>query len=529
MNYLKLKLIYIDMPSTKRPAFNHATFLSLGCALELSIPDIIHNHGKPIMIQQLVSELNIPVEKTLHLQRVMRLLTHSKFFSFTQLHAREDKDEKEGYVLTASSKLLLKNTSENLPNFLPFVNLSLDPVLLTPWQFCWLMLTGQAQVQDSCMPKYLRLNNMSAITSTSSPPKETSSMSLQIPTLTATNYTTWAIKMEAVMDAQGLWESIEPPSGVVGDEKKNKTARAFIFQAIPEDVLLQVAKKKTAKEIWDSLRTRYVGADRVQKARLHTLTSEFETLKMKDGESIDDLAGKLNGLASKHTSLGSTLDDGKLVRKLLDSVPDRYLQLVASMEQYSDVDEMPFEEAVGRLKAYEDRLKLRQGNTGGENGLLLTKSDSNTDHKPPGKTHSTGGLGRGWSGDRGGRNGGRGRGSNRGRGGRWGGSPHQEPKNTYRKPKDRKHIKCFKCDQFGHYASECETGKKPSDEIHLTQEEETSLLLTIGGDETTAMVLLNEEKVFPRQYDEENKRSRDTWYLDNGANNHMTGLKVMFA
>ena len=46
------------------------------------------------------------------------------------------------------------------------------------------------------------------------------------------------------MDAQGVWESIEPTAGLTVDEKKNKMARAYIFQAIPEDILMQVAKKK---------------------------------------------------------------------------------------------------------------------------------------------------------------------------------------------------------------------------------------------------------------------------------------------
>ncbi|XP_035830953.1 uncharacterized protein LOC118480289 [Helianthus annuus] len=214
--------------------------------------------------------------------------------------------------------------------------------------------------------------------------------------------------METVMDVQGLWESIESPANVVLDEKKNKTARSFIFQAIPEDVLLQVAKKKTAKEIWKSLKTRYVSANRVQKARLHTVTSEFESLKMKDEESIDDFTGKFHGLR---------LEDGKLVRKLFDAVPDRYLQLVASMEQYSDADSMPFEEAVGHLKAYEDRLKLRKGNTSSESGLLLTQSESHLGQKSLGKGYSSGGKGRGSNVEQGGRHNTWGRQSHRGRGG----------------------------------------------------------------------------------------------------------------
>ncbi|KAK9055918.1 hypothetical protein SSX86_027005 [Deinandra increscens subsp. villosa] len=117
-----------------RHLFNYATSMSLGCALELGIPDIVHNHGKPITIQELVSNLNLPIDKTHHLQRLMRLLIHSNFFSITKIHGQEDEDEKEGYVLTASSKLLLKNNQPNGPNLLPFANLVLDPVFVTPWQ-----------------------------------------------------------------------------------------------------------------------------------------------------------------------------------------------------------------------------------------------------------------------------------------------------------------------------------------------------------------------------------------------------------
>ncbi|KAJ9567258.1 hypothetical protein OSB04_003224 [Centaurea solstitialis] len=81
------------------------------------------------------------------------------------------------------------------------------------------------------MPKYLKLEDMSIVTQQG---KESGSIPFQCPVLTSTNYTTWAIKMEAIMDAQGIWESIEPQNRVAVDEKKNKAARAFIFQAVPE-------------------------------------------------------------------------------------------------------------------------------------------------------------------------------------------------------------------------------------------------------------------------------------------------------
>ena len=86
-----------------------------------------------------------------------------------------------------------------------------------------------------------------------------------------------------------------------------------------------------AQEVWDSLKIRYLGAERVQKAHLQTLKSEFEVLRMKGGETIDKFAEKLRGMVTKYSSLGATLEDSTLVRKLLDSVPDKFFQLVASI------------------------------------------------------------------------------------------------------------------------------------------------------------------------------------------------------
>nr|GEZ51317.1 putative zinc finger, CCHC-type [Tanacetum cinerariifolium] len=186
--------------------------------------------------------------------------------------------------------------------------------------------------------------------------------------------------MKAIMDAQGLWESIGPAAGVAADEKKSKMARAFILQAIPEDILMQVAKKKTAREVWVT-----------------------ENL---DDESIDEYAEKLSGMISKYNSVSATLNDKEPVRKLFDTVTEKYIHLIASVEQYSNVEEMPFEEAIGRLKAYEDRLRLRQGGSTEENSLLLTKAEGHTMNKQNNK--EPGGRGRGWNGDRGGRGGTRG-------------------------------------------------------------------------------------------------------------------------
>ena len=174
-----------------------------------------------------------------------------------------------------------------------------------------------------------------------------SSVSMSYPVLSPAGYTAWAIKVEAILDAQGLWEAVSPSGNGVVDAHKNKTARAQLLQALPEDILMQVSTKKTAKEVWESLKTRFVGADHVKTARLATLKGDFDKLCMVDGDALDDYAGKISGMAAKFAGLGSTLEDAAMVKKLLDTVPDHLYPAVAGIEQLCDVEKMAFEEASG--------------------------------------------------------------------------------------------------------------------------------------------------------------------------------------
>ena len=95
---------------------------------------------------------------------------------------------------------------------------------------------------------------------------------------------------------------------------------------------------------------------------------------MAEEEQLDDYAGKISGMAARYASLGSTLEDAAMVKKLLDTVPDRLYSAVAGIEQFCDVETMAFEEALGRLKAFEERSR-RRTQAGGERSdgqLLLT-------------------------------------------------------------------------------------------------------------------------------------------------------------
>ncbi|KAL3509275.1 hypothetical protein ACH5RR_028676 [Cinchona calisaya] len=104
--------------------FNFINSMSLKCAIQLGIPDIIHKHGQPMTLAKLIDSLPINRVKTHFIYRLMRILIQSGFFKISENH------EEKGYILTPASKLLL---SDNPLNVSPFLLAMLDPILTDPW------------------------------------------------------------------------------------------------------------------------------------------------------------------------------------------------------------------------------------------------------------------------------------------------------------------------------------------------------------------------------------------------------------
>ncbi|GJX50527.1 hypothetical protein Tco_0277372 [Tanacetum coccineum] len=165
--------------------------------------------------------------------------------------------------------------------------------------------------------------------------------SYQCPVLNNTNYTLWALRMKKILMANGVWDLIEGTSTSKEiDVKKDSSASAYLFQGLPEDLQMQVAGCETAKEIWDSLKSRFIGTEDIQQAHSQQLKSEFERLLMKEDESIDSFARKLMSIITKAATCGLTFDEQTKVRKVLNVVPDKFLPVVATIEMIGTTEIM---------------------------------------------------------------------------------------------------------------------------------------------------------------------------------------------
>ena len=80
------------------------------------------------------------------------------------------------------------------------------------------------------------------------------------------------------------------------------------------------------------------------------LTTRFKKLKMGDEESFDSFYGKLNEIVIAKLNLGEKIEDAKVVRKILRSLPESFHAKVTAIDEIKYLDEIKIQELIGSLQ-----------------------------------------------------------------------------------------------------------------------------------------------------------------------------------
>jgi hypothetical protein len=86
------------------------------------------------------------------------------------------------------------------------------------------------------------------------------------------------------------------------------------------------------------------------------LFSKFEEIKMLEEETFKEFYTKISDLRNSMGSLGKSISDVKLIRKILRSLPERFRIKVTTIEESKDLEDMKIEELVGSLQTYKYSL-----------------------------------------------------------------------------------------------------------------------------------------------------------------------------
>jgi len=90
---------------------------------------------------------------------------------------------------------------------------------------------------------------------------------------------------------------------------------------------------KSTKEIWDKIILSYEGDSQVKCARLETLIIQYETLKMRNDESIASYFLRIDEVVNCMKNLGEEKKEVTLIEKVLRSLFSKFELKVSAIEE----------------------------------------------------------------------------------------------------------------------------------------------------------------------------------------------------
>ena len=97
-----------------------------------------------------------------------------------------------------------------------------------------------------------------------------------------------------------------------------------IFNVVSMKEFKRISNVVVTYTAWNILQTVHEGTKAVKINKLQQLTSKFESIRMSDDESFDELYAKLNDIVNSAYNLGEIYDQNKIVRKILRSLTEDF-------------------------------------------------------------------------------------------------------------------------------------------------------------------------------------------------------------
>ena len=213
-----------------------------------------------------------------------------------------------------------------------------------------------------------------------------------------------------------------------------------------ERIFPRISAATKSKQAWDILQTAYQGMEKVKKTKLKTLRRDFESLDMKESDTIDSFFTQILGVVNQIISHSETLEEERVVERIFRCLSPIFDSIVVAIEESKDLSQISVDEIHASLIFHEHRLNGRM-HTSLEHAFKRQVSISHD--RGMGRTHF---RGRGGNSNRGGR---RSSSSSSGRG-----IIHNSTQNAFQnQPQgqryDKSSIQCHYCKKFEHYLNGC--------------------------------------------------------------------------
>ncbi|WVZ01479.1 hypothetical protein V8G54_027548 [Vigna mungo] len=192
----------------------------------------------------------------------------------------------------------------------------------------------------------------------------------------ANDFGLWKIKMEAILIQQGCDEALKGESrmsGTMTQEEKKKMgdkARSAIILCLGDKVLREVAKEKTAAEIWAKLESLYMTRSLAHRL---CLKQQLFSFKMSESRTIEEQIAEFSKIVDDLENIEVKLEDEDKAVILLNALPKTFEHFRDAL-LYGKDQVITLEEVLTSIRTKEfQKLQDSKTTEEGASGLIAVK------------------------------------------------------------------------------------------------------------------------------------------------------------
>ncbi|GJR40499.1 putative ribonuclease H-like domain-containing protein [Tanacetum coccineum] len=182
--------------------------------------------------------------------------------------------------------------------------------------------------------------------------------------LAHTDYPIWEVIQNGnrpvliTTDTQGQIKILPPRTAeeILARERERK-ARTILLMALPEDHLAKFHKMTDAKELWESIKSRFGGNDESKKMQKYILKQQFECFSVSNSEGLHKGYDRFQSLLSQLEIHGAGVSTEDANQKFLRSLPFAWSQVSLIMRTKPGVDSLSFDDLYNNLRVFENNVK----------------------------------------------------------------------------------------------------------------------------------------------------------------------------
>ncbi|GLJ14875.1 hypothetical protein SUGI_0242010 [Cryptomeria japonica] len=164
------------------------------------------------------------------------------------------------------------------------------------------------------------------------------------PLFDGTDYVFWKIRMETYLISVDLnvWNIVTTkytvpsiiPTGPDDKTKYELNARAkhALLCGLTKDVFVKVMHCSSAYDIWKKLETIYQGDAKVKESKILTLKNQFESLRMKEDETVASYFLRVDEIVNSRKGLGEEVEEKEVVNKVIRTLLPKFETKVSTLE-----------------------------------------------------------------------------------------------------------------------------------------------------------------------------------------------------